>query len=412
MNKVSNKPSFITDLLAHAGSVGFQRSNKYIVFINGPGTKNSRDGNPKFNYDQISKISETDLKRLALTCTSAELPGRRISTEDVRYYNLGTKMPNFETYTQELTLNFLCSSDMFERMYFKNWQDKVMNPITHSPNMYDEYAKPFTITIMVLPDYVNSFAQLGKPLAIGSSKEPTLVSDPFDERNPSTSGIYFIKCLECYPTEITAVKLGTEQNAVLEMSVTMAFRKWIDPLEQFEKAVIESKTISDEAYEIETKDGTRTYRDSADLPYADRGNVLKDHQRKEQDLQDRSGPSIQLESPWHIFRRFTRDVVRYSNFKEMRQLIVDNGIRVLGNSIGLENVEHAAQAGQIIDVFYNNPDYTVDGLRSRLLQPLSNIGNPEGYLPTIDGFGRGSVVTEPNSVNTRGFGFVNGRGLV
>ena len=221
---MATKPSFITDLISHAGHYGFQKANKFIVFINGPGTEQRRN----------NLIDIVTLQRLALTCTGASFPGRLISTEDVKYYNLGTKMPNFETYSQTLSLNFLCSTDMFERMYFKNWQDKVMNPRTHSPNLYDSYAKPFTITIMVLPDYVNSFDQLGNPLAIGNDSRNTSIDPrPFDDQTPDTSGIYFVKCLECYPTEITEVPLSSNTGGVLEIKVTLAFRKWVDPIEQF-----------------------------------------------------------------------------------------------------------------------------------------------------------------------------------
>ena len=80
------KPSFITDLIAHAGAYGFQKSNKFIVFINGPSDKpqtpgKSRDNQIGLMYDAkaINRI-----QRLALTCVDASLPGRLISTEDVK----------------------------------------------------------------------------------------------------------------------------------------------------------------------------------------------------------------------------------------------------------------------------------------------------------------------------------------
>jgi hypothetical protein len=386
---MANKPSFITDLITHAGQYGFQKSNRFIVFINGPGTeKRLNSGSP---LNPINFVNIITLQRLALTCTGVNLPGRLISTEDVKYYNLGTKMPNFETYSQTLSLNFLCSTDMFERMYFKNWQDGVMNPRTHSPKLYDSYAKPFTITIMVLPDYVNSFTQLGNPLAVGYDSSSTSIDPkPFDDQTPDTSGIYFIKCLECYPTEITEIPLASNNSGILEMKVTMAFRKWVDPIEQFH-TVKEQNDMSEMSRSILTQDPDSLLVDSFETPYADRGNVL--NERKRDLTEDRVGPVEEVDSPWTKFRRVARDIIRYSNPKELKQLVVDKGVEILGSEFGIENVESAAQAGQIIDVFRRSPDYSYQNLRSRLLQPLSNIGNPE------------------TTINTRGFGFREGFGL-
>ena len=381
-----SKPSFITDIINHAGQYGYQKSNRFIVFINGPGTEK------RVNTKSISNITNiVNLQRLALSCVDAALPGRRISTEEIKYYNLGTQMPNYETYTQQLSLTFMCSTDMFERQYFKSWQDKVMNPLTHSPKLYEDYAKPYTITIMVLPDYVNSFNQLGHPLAIGQSNATSLDPKPFDEQSMDTSGIYFIKCLECFPIEISEVPLSAKSsNQVLELKVTMGFRKWVDPVEQFYQ-VQASQDMSEAARAILEQDPDIDIQSTLGIPIAARGTVLNERTR---DLtEDRVGPVEQVDSPWTKFRRFTRDIIRYSNPKELKQLVVDNGVRILGSQFGLQNVEQAAQAGQILDVFYKNPDYSYEGLRSRLLQPLSNIGNP---------------LTE---INTRGFGFEDGIGL-
>ena len=383
------KPSFITDLISHAGQYGFQKANKFIVFLGGPGTERKQTKYALTNFTNILTI-----QRLALMCVGADLPGRRISTESIRYYNLNTNMPNYETFSNQLTLTFNCSTDMFERQYFKHWQDLVMNPLTHSPRLYDKYAKPYTITIMVLPDFVNSFDQLGNPLAIGqSNSQASINAKPFDQQSLDTSGIYFVKCLECYPMEISEVPLSfADGNTILQLKVTMAFRKWVDPIEQF-YTIEAQKDMSDASRAILLQDPDTVVVDSFDTPYADRGNVL--NERKRDLTEDRVGPVEQIDSPWTKFRKFSRDIIRYSNPKELKQLIVDNGIRVLGNEFGLENVESVAQAGQIIDVFYQNPDYSYQGLRSRLLQPLSNIGNPVSDLNVrglgfIEGFGFGS----------------------
>lgn len=369
------KPSFITDLIAHAGAYGFQKSNKFIVFINGPSDKpqtpgKSRDNQIGLMYDAkaINRI-----QRLALTCVDASLPGRLISTEDVRTYNLATKMPNYETFSQQLTLTFMCSTDMYEKMYFKFWQDKVINPITHSPQFYQDYAKPFTITILVLPDNVNSFNQLGNPLTIATNTgNDTIDPTPFDEESLDTNGVYFIKCLECYPLEIADLPLSSSNPEIMRMSVTFAFRKWIDPVELF-MINQKQKAVSQAAQRVLDQDPDQIAVDSFDTPYADRGQVL--NQRQIDLTEDRVGPQTTIDPPWMKFIKYARDAVRLANPKELRQVLVDSGLNILGSEFGVSNVEHVAQAGQIIDVFLKNPDYSYEGLRSRLLKPISDIGN-------------------------------------
>jgi len=369
-----SKPSFITDLIRHAGDYGFQKSNRFIVFINGPAPEvNTTQLGGAYNNLFNSYRAISRLQRLALTCIDAVIPGRLISTQDVRTYNLSTKMPNFETYTQQLSLTFMASTDMYERMYFKAWQDKVLNPVTHSPGFYDEYAKPFTITIMVLPDNVNSFNQLGNPAAIAANKTRSTIDPlPFDDDSLDTNGIYFIRCMECYPLEINDVYLSSQSSDFMRVGVTFAFKKWIDPVEQYYVSQRDNAN-TDIARSVLMQDPEYVFKDSPETPYADRGNVL--NQRKIDLTEDRVGLSEQQIEPWQKFIKYARDAIRYTNPKELKQLIVDAGLKQLGSAFGVENVEAVAQAGQIIDVFRRNPDYSYEGLRSRVLEPISNIGN-------------------------------------
>lgn len=368
---MSVKPTFITDLIKHAGDYGFQKSNRFIVFINGPSPEpdTKRLGVYSTLYSAYQSIFR--IQRLALTCIDAVIPGRLMSSQDFRTYNVQTKMPNFETYTQQLSLTFLASSDMFERMYMKTWQDKVMNPVTHSPGFYDEYAKPFTITIMVLPDNVNSFNQLGNPAALSNTNSRTTIDPlPYDDQSLDTNGIYFIRCMECYPLEISDVAVSSQSSDFMRFGVIFAFKRWVDPVEQYYISLRDNAN-SDLSRSIISRDPSYVFKDRIETPYADRGRILD--QRQEDLIEDRVGTSEQEIAPWLKFAKYARDIIRYSDPKELKQLIVDAGIKQLGNTFGIENVESVAQAGQIIDVFRRAPDYSYEGLRSKLLKPISDI---------------------------------------
>lgn len=401
--------SFITDLIAHAGSYGFQRNNKFIVFISGPSFENRQIGG--INNPQL--LSILNMQRLALTCVDASLPGRRLTTEDFRMYGNIRKIPTFDTYSNEISLSFLCSTDMFEFMYFKSWQDRVVKPQSHNPGFYNQYAKPFLITVMVLPNDVVSFSQIPNPYNYGNN---AVNAYPYDDKSSGNQSIFFIKCIECYPVEISELPVSSSNSDISKITVKFAFRKWIDPIEQYYNQLIDNVN-SDAANAVLNQDPSYVIKDDFTLPYADRGNVIAERNREL--IEDRVGPQEQQIAPWQRFIKYTRDVIRYSNPNELKQLLVDGGIQVLGNEFGLENVESVAQAGQIIDVFRRSPDINLNTIQSRLLEPLSNIGNINpngvGIGNLIGGINSNNIPgsnSSGNEINTSGFGFIRGNGIL
>lgn len=66
---------------------------------------------------------------LALQCESAELPGRSLITADAKIYGPVFKVP-YQTQYQEITLNFICTNEFYERKLFDKWIESINPPDT------------------------------------------------------------------------------------------------------------------------------------------------------------------------------------------------------------------------------------------------------------------------------------------
>lgn len=79
------------------------------------------------------------LRDLTYLCEVGELPGRGLTTADVRYYGPNQKLPYQTTY-EDITLNFLCRSASLEREFFDDWQ-RAINPMNSWDfNYRDDYS--------------------------------------------------------------------------------------------------------------------------------------------------------------------------------------------------------------------------------------------------------------------------------
>ena len=79
-----------------------------------------------------------DPRDLTFLCKTAVLPGRQIATTDYSTNTKLHKMP-YASITDDLTLTFMLTQDMFVKKYFDAWQAKVINS-DYSVNYKDTYA--------------------------------------------------------------------------------------------------------------------------------------------------------------------------------------------------------------------------------------------------------------------------------
>jgi hypothetical protein len=81
---------------------------------------------------------------LSFRCESASLPGRNISTADIRIYGPTEKYP-YQTSYDDMTLTFICSDTMVEKVFFDQWMEFI-NP---QDNWNFEYKSKYKTDITI-----------------------------------------------------------------------------------------------------------------------------------------------------------------------------------------------------------------------------------------------------------------------
>jgi len=75
--------------------------------------------------DEYSKTSNSSMSRnLALQCEAAELPGKTMTTADVKIYGPTFKVP-YQTQYSDTSLTFLCTNEFYERKLFDRWMEAI-----------------------------------------------------------------------------------------------------------------------------------------------------------------------------------------------------------------------------------------------------------------------------------------------
>ncbi len=378
---MSVQENFINKLIQQASSIGYQKSNRFIALIHGPGIdylKNSDIGDRDKN-ELIKPLDLDSKKRLALSCVNATLPGRSVSTVEFGPIGSGpiTKLPYARTFTNELSLTFNVSSDFFERRYLSGWLDRVISPVTNEVELYSSYAKPHAILIVMLPNNIASFDALDQPL--GNAAD-TLYSafgegsgkNQLDKERP----LFFVRLEECYPIEIQEEALSAESTTENhKVTVKFAYREAVDPITTYNR-ILSSRRDS-ERNEVLTQTGMdmgnpfNTITDFRPISgdFGNSGIVTR------LDPPEIDGPVAEAKeklSPFQQFKNIARDIARYADINELKQLAIDNGLEVLNQAFGVENVEAVAQAGQILDV-YSKIEKTYRNTINRAVGPLGNI---------------------------------------
>ena len=83
-------------------------------------------------------------KEIGLFAEEAEIPGKQMATGNQTLYGPSFKFPYQEIYA-DLRITFICSSDMWERKWFEEWQRKIVNPKSGFFSYYKDYVQDLVI---------------------------------------------------------------------------------------------------------------------------------------------------------------------------------------------------------------------------------------------------------------------------
>ena len=189
---------------------GFARTNRYIVRINPP---SRTDG------DNNDLTSATTLENIDMMCNKVTMPNRDVKTADHRMYGPARQMPYAYTYSGSIECSFYGDKFLRQRLFFENWQKKLMNLNTHNMNYYDSYVGSMDIY------------QLGQ----FDVETETVVSDgPAGQTRSvpkqqidNASVTYAVRLFEVYPQTIGSYDYTyASENEQVIVPVTLNFRTW------------------------------------------------------------------------------------------------------------------------------------------------------------------------------------------
>ena len=153
---------------------GLASPNRYTVEFNNPANNNQNDPS------------------ISLMCNVSQLPGRAIkSYENGHFYS--PKLP-LEPEYQPITFSFISQIGLKERIWFEDWQEKVITPDTDMIHFFDDYKGDIIIS------HLNQ--QTGEP-------------------------DYKLRLLSAWPSSIGEISMGYSMtNETMVQSVTFVYWYW------------------------------------------------------------------------------------------------------------------------------------------------------------------------------------------
>ena len=152
---------------------------------------------------QLRAVESQHRKRVQAFCKDITMPPRMTKMTPHQIYGPARQMVTGMSMADEpvtFTATFMCDKFLRERTYFELWQQAGINTNSFNVNYYDEYISPVEIF------------QLGG-------------FEGAQERNSIT---YAVSILDCYPTSIGEITYSSAEDALVEFTVTFAYRYWIN----------------------------------------------------------------------------------------------------------------------------------------------------------------------------------------
>jgi len=184
---------------------GFARTNRYIVRINPPRKIEAEpvDDEQGFGINEGGNNeleSNQTIENIDMMCSKVTLPNRDINTASHQMYGPRREMPYAYSFSSNIECTFYGDKFLRQRMFFENWQKKIINVKTHNLDYYDNYVGSMDIM------------QLGQ----------------FDSKQDDDARVtYAVRLYEVYPQTIGSMDLSYgADNEIASVPVTLNFRTW------------------------------------------------------------------------------------------------------------------------------------------------------------------------------------------
>ena len=207
---------------------GFARTNRYIVRINPPQTEklirdpNILGGRVKVSAEYGGKNeleSNQTLENVDMMCNKVTMPNRDINTASHQMYGPRREMPYAYSYSAQVECTFYGDKFLRQRLFFENWQKKIMDIGSHHMRYYNDYIGSMDIM------------QLGQ----------------FDSKQDDDARVtYAVRLNEVYPQTIGSIDYTyASENEIASVPVTLNFRTWTNlTIDQIDGATV-GKSVGD-----------------------------------------------------------------------------------------------------------------------------------------------------------------------
>jgi hypothetical protein len=146
----------------------------------------------------IPSVITADARALELQCETVDLPGKILTTQDVKVYGPAYRMAINKQYSNEITMNFLCTNDGHERNIFDKWLEYINSNNTNNLIYPESYLSNISIT---------------------------QYNETYDGKNESKSKIINeIELLKCFPVSYGPQSLNWGDDGAQRLSVQFSFR--------------------------------------------------------------------------------------------------------------------------------------------------------------------------------------------
>ena len=174
--------SDINEMVNEINTNGLLFGNRYEVIINPP----------KIFSGMNSIVPPIPQKQLTLRCNSASLPGRSLTLHNYKFYGPQRQFPTEPLYAGDLSVTYVLSKDMRERIFFEQWFSLICNPVNYKISFFDDYVSDGIINILDKTDQV----------------------------------VFSAVIEEMYPKQIGDISLGYDKDEMLTQDITFVYRKY------------------------------------------------------------------------------------------------------------------------------------------------------------------------------------------
>ncbi len=170
---------------------GFAQSSQYLV--------------------KLPSLGFYDSRELNLLCKNVTIPGRQLLTSERKIGVKDTKQA-YGFAVEAVSMTFQVMNDYGVKNYFEQWQDRIINQDTYTPNYKSEYVHD--IQIVQLKKNVG----IDKSIKLGPF---TLDIDLFKSSNV----VYECTLQNAFPTTMTEIQLSND-GGLVELTISFEYDNW------------------------------------------------------------------------------------------------------------------------------------------------------------------------------------------